>query len=211
MPAVMNILLALRSRDRTGEGTFLDLAMADTMFTFAWFGLAEGHATGRYPGPGENKLAGGSPRYGLYETADGKILAVGALEQKFWDVFCETIELPLPFRDDCRDPSATRQAVAALIRARPAAEWRRVLEPRNCCCTLVASLDEALRDDHFRARGLFQYGVVQGGRRLPMTIVPIAPAFRSGPELERSVAAAGEHTGEILDSQDSRAPPAQAF
>ena len=211
MPAVMNILLALRSRDRTGEGTFLDLAMADTMFTFAWFGLAEGHATGRYPGPGENKLAGGSPRYGLYETADGKILAVGALEQKFWDVFCETIELPLPFRDDCRDPSATRQAVADLIRARPAAEWRRVLEPRNCCCTLVASLDEALRDDHFRARGLFQYGVVQGGRRLPMTIVPIAPAFRSGPELERSVAAAGEHTGEILDSQDSRAPPAQAF
>jgi alpha-methylacyl-CoA racemase len=79
MPAVMNILLALRQRDLTGEGSFLDIAMADAMFTFAWFGLAQGHATGRFPGAGENMLAGGSPRYGLYETADGRYLAVGAL------------------------------------------------------------------------------------------------------------------------------------
>ena len=68
MPAVLNILLALRRRDLTGEGAHLDIAMADAMFTFAWFGLAEGHATGRFPGAAENMLAGGSPRYGLYAT-----------------------------------------------------------------------------------------------------------------------------------------------
>ncbi|HYF54369.1 MAG TPA: CoA transferase, partial [Salinarimonas sp.] len=71
MPAVANILLALRQRDLTGQGSRLDIAMADAMFTFAWFGLAQGHATGRFPGAGENMLAGGNPRYGLYETADG--------------------------------------------------------------------------------------------------------------------------------------------
>jgi len=155
MPAVMNILLALRARDRTGQGCFLDLAMADSMFTFAWFAMAEGRATGCYPGPGENMLAGGSPRYGLYATQDGWLVAVGALEEKFWDVFCGAIVLPDALRDDGRDPEATRQAVAERIRARPAAAWRTILEPANCCCTLVASLDEALRDEHFMARGLF--------------------------------------------------------
>src|SRR5918998_2477387 len=100
MPTVMNILLALRRRDLTGEGCRLDIAMADAMFTFAWFALAEGHARGRMPGAGENMLTGGSPRYGLYPTADGQVLAVGALEQKFWDAFCEGIGLPADLRDD---------------------------------------------------------------------------------------------------------------
>ena len=48
----------------------------------------------------ENMLAGGSPRYALYATADDRLLAVGALEQKFWDAFCEGIALPSPLRDD---------------------------------------------------------------------------------------------------------------
>jgi crotonobetainyl-CoA:carnitine CoA-transferase CaiB-like acyl-CoA transferase len=198
MPAVMNILLALSSRDRTGEGMFLDLAMADAMFTFAWFGLAQGHATGRFPESGENMLAGGSPRYGLYGTADGKFLAVGALEQKFWNAFCQAIELPDPLRNDARDPSATRQAVADLVGARHAEHWRQVLEPADCCCTVVASLEEAFSDEHFRARGLFDFNVVQGGRRLPMTTLPIAPAFRRAAVTGRTVAEAGEHTQDVL-------------
>jgi alpha-methylacyl-CoA racemase len=201
MPAVMNILLALRTRDKTGEGARLDIAMADAMFTFAWFGLAQGHATGRFPGPGENMLAGGSPRYGLYETADGKVVAVGALEQKFWDSFCETIGLPWPSRDDGRDPAATRQAVADLIRARPAEEWRRLLARADCCCTVLASLEEARADEQFRGRGLFQYRVEQDGQRMPMTPLPIAPAFRPDAEFDRRVAAAGTHTSEILRAE----------
>ncbi len=52
-PAMVNILLALRQRDASGEGTHLDIAMSDAMFTFAWHALAAGAATGRYPGPGE--------------------------------------------------------------------------------------------------------------------------------------------------------------
>src|SRR5262247_2842483 len=69
-PAVINILLALRRRDATGEGCCLDIAMADAMFTFAWYALALGQATRRFPAPGELLLAGGSPRYQLYPTSD---------------------------------------------------------------------------------------------------------------------------------------------
>jgi crotonobetainyl-CoA:carnitine CoA-transferase CaiB-like acyl-CoA transferase len=192
MPAVLNILLALRQRDATGEGAYLDIAMADSMFTFASFGLAEGHATGRFPGPAENMLAGGSPRYGLYPTADGRCLAVGALEPKFWNAFCEAIELPPDLRDDTRDPEATKAAVAAIVAGETGETWRSRLEPLDCCCTLVASLEEALADDHFRARGLFAYEARQGGARLPMAALPLAPAFRRSPGIVRDVAPAGE-------------------
>src|SRR6185503_7941462 len=85
LPAVMNILLALRQRDKTGAGSYLDIAMTDAMFTFASHALASGHATGQFPGMGGARLSGGSPRYQLYPTSDGKLVACGALEQKFWE------------------------------------------------------------------------------------------------------------------------------
>jgi crotonobetainyl-CoA:carnitine CoA-transferase CaiB-like acyl-CoA transferase len=146
-------------------------------------------------------LAGGSPRYGLYRTADEKVVAVGALEQKFWDSFCETVGLPWPLRDDRRDPAATRQAVVELIRARPAEEWRRLLGPVDCCCTVLASLEEAVADEQFRGRGLFNYQLEQDGHRMPMTPLPIAPSFRPGAEFDRRVAAAGAHTTEVLHTE----------
>ncbi len=80
--------------------------------------------SGRYPGADENMLAGGSPRYGLYRTADAQYLAVGALEQKFWDDFCEGIGLPRHLRDDRRDPSATREAVEAIVVRETGETWR---------------------------------------------------------------------------------------
>ncbi len=199
MPAVMNILLALRQRDLTGEGAYLDIAMADAMFTFAWFGLAEGHARGRMPGAGDNMLTGGSPRYGLYPTADGQVLAVGALEQKFWDAFCEGIGLPADLRDDRRDPEGTRAAVSRIVASRDGAAWRAILEPFDCCCTLVASLEEAVADEHFQGRGLLSYRA-EGceGATIPLTALPIAPEFRAGPEVPRRVATVGEHSNAVL-------------
>jgi crotonobetainyl-CoA:carnitine CoA-transferase CaiB-like acyl-CoA transferase len=198
MPAVMNILLALRRRDLTGEGCFLDIAMADAMFTFAWFGLAQGHATGRFPGAGENMLAGGSPRYGLYETADGRYLAVGALEQKFWIAFCQAIALDATLIDDGRNPSATRAAIERVIRSRPAQDWQALLGPLDCCCTIVASLEDAVRDPHFSARGLFQTQVRAGGGRLPATPVPIARSLRAPSDGARAVPEPGEHGCAVL-------------
>ena len=72
MPAVINILLGLRQRDATGQGVHLDIAMTDAMFTFAWYAWAFGHATGKFPGPGELRLVGASPRYQLYPTATAR-------------------------------------------------------------------------------------------------------------------------------------------
>jgi alpha-methylacyl-CoA racemase len=180
-PAVMNILLALRQRDQTGEGCHLDIAMADAMFTFAWHALAAGQATGRYPAPGESQLAGGSPRYQLYPTHDGALVCCAALEEKFWHAFCAAIELAEALIDDTADPDATRAAVARLIAARTADEWRPILAAADCCATIVTSLEEAMRDPHFVGRGLFAGRVVgPDGATTAALPVPIAPAFRDG-------------------------------
>lgn len=178
-PAVINILLALRTRDRTGEGCRIDIAMTDAMFTFAWYALALGTATGCFPKPGELPLVGGSPRYRLYPTKDGKLVACGALEQKFWLAFTAAIGLPDEFIDDKRDPQATGAAVAERIAARTAEEWRPVLAAADCCATIVAPLEEAIRDTHFVQRGLFAHQVsLASGKTIPALPLPIAPPFR---------------------------------
>src|SRR5471032_320197 len=126
-PAVINILLALRARDQSGQGCALDIAMTDAMLTFGWYALALGAASGKFPKPGEMWLVGGSPRYQLYPTKDGKIVACGSIEQKFWTAFTNAIGLPAEFLDETRGPGATRDAVAKLIAARTSEEWKPIL------------------------------------------------------------------------------------
>lgn len=186
-PSVINILLALRARDQSGVGCHLDIAMTDAMFTFAWYALALGTAGGRFPKPGEMALAGGSPRYQLYPTRDGKIVACGALEQKFWASFTTAIGLAGEFVDDRRDPMATRNAVAKLIVARSSEEWRPVLAAADCCATIVAPLEEAMRDPHFVERGLFAHEIATStGKTLPALPLPIAPQFRGPPGAKKA-------------------------
>jgi alpha-methylacyl-CoA racemase len=181
-PAVINILLALRSRDRSGHGCQLDIAMTDAMFTFAWYALALG-AAAKFPKPGEMWLVGSSPRYQLYPTKDGRIVACGAIEQKFWTAFSAAIGLAAEFVDDKGDGSATREAVAKLILAKTADDWRPILAAADCCATIVTPLDEAIRDPHFVQRGLFAHQVATAsGKTLPALPVPIAPAFRETPD-----------------------------
>lgn len=205
MPAVLNILLALRQRERSGQGCHLDIAMTDAMACFAWYGLAQGQAGGRYPDGGEGLLTGASPRYGLYQTQDGWFLAVGALEPKFWEAFCEAIALEAELRDDRPDPGATRRAIAAIISARPAAHWRARLEPLDCCCTVVRTLEEAVADPQATARGLFDTQAEEpGGRRLVSTPLPLAPVFREQAAALRAVPASGADTERLLREGDTR-------
>lgn len=182
MPAVINILLALLRRERTGVGAHIDVAMTDAMFTFAVFAQAQGAATGEWAAPGEAVLSGALPRYGLYRTADDRLVAVGALEEKFWRAFCDLIDLPMRLRDDAATPSETRAAVAERIAARSHAEWSAALAGTDFCVTPVATLEEALADPHFVERGLFGHAVATAsGRVLPACVVPIDPAFRAAP------------------------------
>lgn len=178
-PAVINILLALRQRDLTGEGCHLDVAMTDAMFTFAWRALAGLWASGSLETSGQGELTGSSARYHLYPAKGGGIVACAALEDHFWQRFAALIGLEDRLRDDRRDQAATTAAVAAIIASRDSSEWAPVFADSDCCVTIMRSLEEALADPHFVARGLFAHRVrgAQGGK-LTALPVPVDPQFR---------------------------------
>jgi alpha-methylacyl-CoA racemase len=186
-PAVINILLALRARDQSGQGCHIDIAMTDAMFTFTWAAIALGVASGRFPKSGEMWLVGGSPRYQIYPAKDGKLVACGAIEQKFWIAFTKAISLPAKFLDDMRDPKATRDAVAQIIATKTSEEWRPIFAAADCCTTIVTPLEEALADPHFVERGLFAHKVTtSSGKSLPALPLPISPEFRQAPGLKKA-------------------------
>lgn len=181
-PAVFNILLALRDRDQTGKGAHLDISMSDNLFPFMYWALAEGQTTHQWPGNGDALVTGGSPRYQLYPTSDGRFVAAAPIEEKFWQAFADAIDLPDDLRDDTHDPAATAQAVGARIADKPADHWRAAFERADCCCTVVQTLQEALQDPHFQSRGLLEHEVenTDGARQIALP-VPVAGQFRTAP------------------------------
>lgn len=182
-PATVNILLALRERDRTGEGAFLDISMSDNLFPFLYWAMGEGMATGNYPGNGDALVTGGGPRYQLYPASDGRMVAAAPIEQKFWESFCIAIGLPEHLRDDSLDAAATKAAVAEIIAGGTADHWRGVFDAADCCCSIVKTVEEAMADPHFKARGLFDRRVAGAdGSDLIALPTPIAPALRGSAE-----------------------------
>lgn len=181
-PAVINIMLALIERSRSGRGRHLDVAMTDNLFPFMYWAIGDGLAAGRWPGNASSLVTGGTPRYRLYPTKDGRVVAAAPIEQRFWETFCDVVELEPALRDDSRDPQATIQRVAEIIHGRGAADWTSRFEGRDCCCSIVATAQEALENPHFRARGLFDHVLVNDlQQRISALPVPIMAAFR-GPK-----------------------------
>jgi len=180
LPAVLNILLALRRRDATGEGATLDIAMGDAMLTFAYWGLGNGLFAGQWPARGDALVTGGSPRYNIYRAADDRFIAAAPLEDHFWSAFCDAIELDPEWRSATSDPTRATRAVADRIATRSADDWVEIFAGRDVCCSIVRDLREALADPHFNARGLIDANVVAGAT-LPSLPIPIDAAFRGQP------------------------------
>jgi alpha-methylacyl-CoA racemase len=186
-PAVMNILLAVVERARTGKGRYLDIAMTDNLFPFMYWALGEGLATGQWPGNGDSLVTGGSACYRLYPTRDGNVVAAAPIELKFWQNFCAIIGLEPQFAAD-RSSAATSARVAEIIRGQDAATWESRFREQDCCCTVVKSAREALRDPHFIARGLFAHKLINAqGQIIPAVPVPVNDAFRAA--ADRPIAA----------------------
>ncbi len=179
-PAIMNILLALRARDLGGGGAYIDIAMTDGLFPFSYWAMGMGRASGVWPRPGGERVSGGSPRYQIYPTADGVLLTAAPLEERFWQSFTRAIGLEPEWCDDSKDPQATRARVAEIIRSRTAAEWAPVMAEADCCCSFMKSIEEAMADPHFKARGLFAETITnEEGEEMPAVPVAISPILRA--------------------------------
>ena len=180
-PVVINVLLALRQRETDGQGCYLDIAMCDHLLPFLYWAQGLWESSGRSPRPGGEQLTGGSPRYQIYRTRDGRYLAAAPLEQQFWDNFCEVIDLDPALRKDRDDPQATRAAVAAIIETRSAADWMQRFSETDACVCLVADIGDAMADPQFAGRGLFSHRAGNENSALTAAAVPLSPLFRKAP------------------------------
>lgn len=192
-PAVMNILLALEARRRTGRGAHLDISMTDNLYPLMWWALARHAGTGTVPGNADQLLNGGTARYHLYPTRDGETVAAGPIEDRFWVRFCEAIGLEESLRDDRADPAATLAGVGEIIAARDASHWEAVFEKADCCCCLVRGLDDALSTGHVAARGLTGWKTLTpSGAVIPALPVPVVPEFRGDRDAPEAAPALGQ-------------------
>ena len=194
MSAVIAVLAALFGRERTGAGATLDLSMHDSALYWVMLpgvtDLIEGgdQAVDDLPTYGEHAC------YNVYETKDGRQIALGALESKFWKTFCETVGRPelvacqLTGGDDQR---AVLRDVRDVFRSRTQAEWLAFFEGRDVCLTPVNTAAEAFADPHIAVRGTMIQGTglraVRAPFGWPARILTPAPI-------------AGENTDDILKS-----------
>ncbi len=152
MQAVIGILLALQAREKTGEGQHVDVAMTDGIAWLMTLPAAVYAATGA----GATVLTGGCACYRLYQAADGRWLAVGALEPKFWRVVCERLGRPDLAQEQFVEGARRKQIieeVAEIFAGRASGEWLERFADCDCCVTLVHELEEILSDPQLRQRG----------------------------------------------------------
>jgi len=201
LTAAMGILAALFDAARSGRGRHVDIAMADGALAHAVMPLATLAARGNTRRAGADTLTGGLACYALYRTADARFLAVGALERKFWDTLCDVIERadlkPLHRAGDTGTEARVRAELAAIFGALPLSHWEARFERADCCVSPVHTLEEALADPHFRARGMVVDSVHPGLGALTQVASPVKMS-RHGFELRRHAPRPGEHTVELL-------------
>jgi alpha-methylacyl-CoA racemase len=162
----VGILGAMVERQRSGLGQVVDAAMVDgaAHLTTMVHGLM---AAGAWRDErGVNVLDTGAPFYDVYKTKDGKYLAVGAIEPRFFATLVKLLELP---DADCArhmDPPSwplLRESLARRLLEKTRDEWCAIFDRSDACVAPVLSLTEAKEHPHLKARGTFVSidGVVQ--------------------------------------------------
>jgi alpha-methylacyl-CoA racemase len=191
---VTAILAALRQRDATGSGCVIDVSMVEASAGFAVSGFAQlfgGHA----PARGDEPLTGGIALYATYRTRDGKYVAIGALEPKFWLAFCAAVGLAPDMGALIPGPhqAALKATLAGIFAGRTRAEWEAFSREHDCCLEPVLEPGDLRADAHLKARDVFfaldsPWGPIEQLR----TPVTDPTATHTAPPRQ------GEHTESIL-------------
>jgi alpha-methylacyl-CoA racemase len=195
---VVGVLAALHHARVSGAGQVVDAALVDGTAHLSAMIHGMLAAGGWQDRRGANLLDGGCPFYGTYETADGRHMAVGALEPQFYERFVDLLGIDgeLPDRHDVARWGELREAVATRFKARTRDEWTALFEGSDACVAPVLSLGEAPHHPHLAARGTF---ADHGGITQPAP----APRFSATPTaVRRPPAKPGADTREVARDWD---------
>ena len=199
MYLAVGVLAAAMAARVSGRGQVVDAAMIDgvanLMSAFQAFRQQGTWTANR----GENIVDGGAPYYGTYEAADGRYVAVGAIEPQFYASLLAVLNLDaatLPPQNERSAWPAMRDRFAALFRTRTRDDWVRAAAGRDACLSPVLTIDEAPGHPQMVARESFTQ--LDG-----LTHPTPAPRFSGTPgSLRRGAPAPGEHQAEVMREWD---------
>jgi alpha-methylacyl-CoA racemase len=200
------VLAALFERTRSGLGQVVDASMVDGSALL----MTMDHgfrAAGMLRERGTNLLDGGAHFYETYQTADGKHLAVGAIEPQFYAELIDKLGLrseSLPHQMDRSSWPAMKSRFAATFRQKTRGEWEQVFDGSDACVAPVLDASEVAAHPHNRARGTFVEiaGVVQPAPAPRFARTPTAlpgPPAAPGADTERALAAWGLSAARIAE------------
>ncbi len=187
---------ALFERATSGRGQVVDAAIVDGVASLM-APIHGQHAGGFWPEKrGENIVGGGAPWYGVYETADGQHVTIGAIESRFYAVLLDKLALDansLPDRMDQTQWPQLRRRFEEIFRSRTRHEWCDLLEGTDACFAPILSLAEMARHAQVRARNQLQSldGMLQPA---PAPRFSRTAGAIQGPTIIES----GQHTSEAL-------------
>jgi alpha-methylacyl-CoA racemase len=195
MAAATGIAAALADAARSGRGRFVDVSMLDVVTSWMAVPVAWYLGTGQVPVRGGLPLTGGLACYRVYATSDGKHLAVGALEPRFWRALCRALDIE-ELVDGHLDPSRQDEIAGRLegtFRTRTRDEWVEELADLETCVGPINDVAEALEDPQVSHRG----GLAVEGGDPPLGPGPAIRLSDHDPDIRRAPSL-GEHTVEVL-------------
>lgn len=199
MQAAIAILVALRHCDQTGQGQEIDISLHNTALSLLPTAASCLFGDGSTAARGTHWFSGSQPNYNIYQTADGRYLAVGCLEYKFWQNMCLAMNRPELVERIKQEQlfESTIQELQAEFLKKTAAEWMLLFSGKDTCVTPILSYAEAANDPHCLANEMVlevsddKYGK---HRQLgfPMKL------SRTPATIERHAPERGEHNEQVL-------------
>jgi alpha-methylacyl-CoA racemase len=196
MLCAMGILLAIVERNRSGKGQVVDAAMVDgaANLSTVFHGLLAHHLMTLKIGT--NLLDGGAPFYQTYETSDGKFMAVGAIETRFYAELLDGLGLDpsaLPQQYDMQRWPEMTERFALVFKKKTRDEWSALFEGKDACVAPVLELDEVEKHPHNQERKTMVRidGIFQPTPAPRLSRTPGKAVRRKGPR--------GSNTKEILE------------
>jgi len=198
MQGALAIVAALYQAARTGEGRQLDISMTDAVVPLAVTSITFMQMGWPYRA-GESLVGGGLACYNVYETRDGRLLSVGALEAVFFDRLCRTlgVEELVKFQYVLPKQPELKAKLQEIFVTRTAAEWEDLFSDVDACVVAAAKFEDSVADAMFRESGAIRACLSDDGEEKPILGTPIAVAD-SPPADPAPIPERGEHTEALL-------------
>ncbi|OQY14082.1 MAG: carnitine dehydratase [Desulfobacteraceae bacterium 4572_187] len=199
MNAAIGILMALFSRERTGKGQYIDISMTDGMVGFMPGAFFLKQITGKFPERGDSMLSHRYACYNTYETADGRYISVGAVENRFWRKLCEFLEAPeyTPLQYDENRCQEIIDFMKAAFLKKTFAQWKKDLAGIDACCEPIQNFSEVLKDPLFSEREMIVEVADKDGKKTLTIGVPVKLSETPG-SVSTAPVSFGENTEAIL-------------